>query len=93
MFLIHCEKDDSDVILEDEFVIYDEESGVRKGDNVTFFYQKKQFEGTIIMISGKQIRISHSRVKINTPYTIGLLEKMHSLFYDHNITYLVHHFR
>lgn len=54
MFLIECSADNSLLILEENYAICDVAT-VKSGDVINFFYNKKRYEGKILMHSGKII--------------------------------------
>lgn len=52
MFLLYCATDNSHCLVENENVIYDEEN-IKKGDEVIFTYNNKEYTGRVIDHSGK----------------------------------------
>lgn len=52
MFLLYCATDNSHCLVENENVIYDEKN-IKKGDEVIFTYNNKEYTGRVIDHSGK----------------------------------------
>jgi len=69
MFLLYCASDNSHCLVENENVIYNEEN-IKKGDEVIFTYNNKEYIGRVIDHSGK--------VKLNL-YTSLLCRNCYSL--------------
>lgn len=53
MFLIYCEEDHSHCKVEDFEVKYDDDNIPKPGEVVSFFWQSKEFQGSVVMHSSK----------------------------------------
>lgn len=53
MFLIYCEKDNSYCKVKNLKVKFDAENIPRPGELVNFYWNTKEFQGKVIMYSGK----------------------------------------
>ncbi|XP_011701221.1 PREDICTED: uncharacterized protein LOC105457945 [Wasmannia auropunctata] len=74
MFLLKCIEDGSYCVVDNEAVIYDEKS-VKKKDKVTFFYNKKEYEGEVIIYSDDQSVIDKQFEKIKKDMKISKKSK------------------
>lgn len=54
MFILQCESDGSYCVVHENAVIFDKEN-IRPGDKVMFVWNKKHYDGSIIMRSGKKL--------------------------------------
>jgi hypothetical protein len=60
MFILKCVEDGSYCVVDNDAVIYDENS-IQKKDKVTFFYNKKEYEGEVILYSGNiKIKLNYN---------------------------------
>ncbi|XP_024890773.1 uncharacterized protein LOC112466738 [Temnothorax curvispinosus] len=65
MFLLKCDEDESYCMVTDEDVIFDDET-VKKGETVRFYYNKKQYTGTVLMFSDNQDAIEKELKRYKT---------------------------
>ncbi|XP_028045314.1 uncharacterized protein LOC114254046 [Monomorium pharaonis] len=69
MFLLKCDEDESYCMVNDEDVIFNDET-VKKGETVRFYYNKKQYFGDVIMFSDDQDVIEKELKRSRTEYKI-----------------------
>jgi len=53
MFILQCKKDKSYCVVAENAVIFDDEH-IEPGDKVNFVWNKKSYDGIVIMRSGKK---------------------------------------
>jgi len=53
MFILQCKTDESYCVVAENAVIFDDEH-VEPGDKVNFVWNKKSYDGVVIMRSGKK---------------------------------------